>query len=101
MPYIKPVERNDVQPILDDLDEFIRSRGISEGQLNYLITSLCQMHLKRHGTSYSVINGIIGVLECAKQEFYRRIAEPYENKKRDLNGDVYDDDTKPKPFLGV
>lgn len=31
---------------------------------------------------------MVGVLECAKLEAYRRIASPHEDKKIDENGDV-------------
>jgi len=31
----------------------------------------------------------VGVLECAKMELYRRVAAPYEDKKKEENGDVY------------
>jgi hypothetical protein len=41
------------------------------------------------GLSYKSINDVIGVLECVKQEFYRRIAVPYEDKKIEQNGDIY------------
>jgi len=30
-----------------------------------------------------------GVLENVKQEMYRRLAAPYEDKKAEENGDVY------------
>lgn len=61
------------------------------GDLNFLITSLCLSYLNSHNEplSYKCINDIIGVLECAKQEFFRRVAMPYENQKRAENGDVY------------
>jgi hypothetical protein len=42
------------------------------------------------GKNYKHINEIIGVLECAKQEFYRRVAAPYEDTKIQENGDVYE-----------
>jgi len=35
------------------------------------------------------INEVIGVLECAKLELYRRVAAPYEERKRIENGEVY------------
>ena len=38
---------------------------------------------------YARINELIGVLECAKLELYRRIAVPYEDTKIAENGDVY------------
>lgn len=58
------------------------------GNLNYLITKLC---LQRLGTQprYVDFNEVIGVLECAKQELYRRMVAPYEDKKAKENGDVF------------
>lgn len=51
---------------------------------------LAKDYLQRaQGPSYKIINEIIGVLECVKLEFYRRIAAPYENDKQQANGDVY------------
>jgi hypothetical protein len=44
---------------------------------------------KLNGPSYTAINDIVGALDGAKMEFYRRVAIPYEDKKRELNGDVY------------
>ena len=33
---------------------------------------------------------MVGVLECAKLELYRRMAAPYEDEKIEDNGDVYE-----------
>jgi len=38
---------------------------------------------------YSNLNELIGVLECAKLELYRRVAAPYEDEKALINGDVF------------
>ncbi len=58
------------------------------GGLNYMLTMLCRDFLpKKH--SYEELNEIIGVLECVKQEFYRRVVVPYEEIKMKENGDVY------------
>ena len=38
--------------------------------------------------SYSKIAMITGVLENVKQEYYRRIAVPYEENKKAQNGDI-------------
>jgi hypothetical protein len=38
--------------------------------------------------SYSKIAIATGVLENIKQEFYRRVAEKYEDKKIKINGDI-------------
>lgn len=59
------------------------------GELNYLISLTCKTYMINEGLSYKSINDVIGVLECVKQEFYRRIAVPYEDKKIEQNGDIY------------
>ena len=59
------------------------------GELNYTITVSLLAYMERHGISYTTINDIIGALEGAKQEFYSRIAVPYEDRKRKENGDIY------------
>jgi len=61
----------------------------TEGELNYIITRACQEYLSRVGVSYTNLNSIVGVLECAKLEFYRRMVVEYEEGKRRENGDVY------------
>ena len=89
MPYIKAEDRSKFDIGLGRLDEDIATRGISQGELNYLITQLCQSYIASNGKSYATINDLVGVLECSKLEFYRRIAAPYEDKKITENGDVY------------
>ncbi|RMH34263.1 MAG: hypothetical protein D6690_11010 [Nitrospirae bacterium] len=60
------------------------------GELNYLVTRLLDGYLERKGPlSYASLNEAIGVLECAKLELYRRLAAPYEDRKRLETGDVY------------
>jgi len=67
------------------------SQGIANhpGTLNYIITRLCDFWLG--GANYEKYNMVIGVLECVKQELYRRQVAPYEDKKWQQNGDVYCD----------
>jgi len=57
--------------------------------LNYRISLLVNAHILHNGLSYNTINDIVGALECAKLEAYRRIAAPYEDQKLAENGDVY------------
>ena len=59
------------------------------GQLNYQITMLCKQYLKEAGMSYCTLNTIVGALECAKQEWYRRVVVGYEDYKLQESGDVY------------
>lgn len=62
----------------------------SPGELNYAITRLVDAYIQRRGgVSYARLNEVIGVLECAKLELYRRVAAPYEDAKCRENGDVY------------
>ncbi len=59
------------------------------GELNYKLTMTVKEYLDAHGLCYQTINDIVGALEGAKLEFYRRVAAPYENDKIESNGDVY------------
>jgi hypothetical protein len=66
----------------------VLSPNLSPGELNYVITRLIYAWVQ-DGLSYTNINTAMGVLECVKQELYRRVAVPYEDRKREANGDVY------------
>ena len=79
MPYIKYDDRTRVELY----------GASSGGELNYLITQNCLDYLDQTGLSYVNYNTVIGVLECAKLEMYRRAVAPYEDKKIEENGDVY------------
>ncbi len=62
------------------------------GELNYQISKLLTKYVRTKGLSYQTINDIMGVVDCAGKEFYRRVALPYENTKLSQNGDVYNYD---------
>jgi len=88
--------------------DFIKcSRPSSVGELNYFITKICHGYLMKLGMiKYQRINDIVGAisvvekqinndnidvlgaLECAKLEFYRRLVAVYEDVKIRENGDV-------------
>jgi len=61
----------------------------NSGQLNWVISDAVAGYVKDRGLNYQTINDVVGVLEAAKLEFYRRLAVPYENHKIKENGDVY------------
>ena len=69
----------------------LANKGIvlSPGELNYLLTDCINRYYLFNEFNYQKINDVIGALECAKLEFYRRVAVPYENAKLAENGDVY------------
>jgi hypothetical protein len=60
------------------------------GELNFLISSLLNQFIKDKGLTYANINEAVGALECAKIEFYRRVAAHYEDNTIVSNGEVYD-----------
>ena len=74
MPYIPPKARADI--IHDGRPP------TTAGELNFAITNLITRYAGRRPLSYDVINEVVGVLECAKLELYRRLAAPYEDEKR-------------------
>lgn len=83
MPYIKQANR-DALTILSVND------AENAGELNFLLTSVIKQYINYNGLNYQHINDVLGALEGAKTEFYRRIAGPYEDNKIKENGDVYD-----------
>lgn len=64
------------------------SEPTNPGELNYMITVLIRNYWEAN-QRYQSINDVLGALEGAKLEFYRRVAAPYEDKKIQENGDVY------------
>lgn len=80
MPYIKPEDRNKLE---DDI-----GRIESPGELNYLITLLINDYISTNEECYQTYNDIMGALEGAKLELYRRKIAPYEDQKIKENGDV-------------
>jgi len=86
MPYIKQHDRKKFKNLIENATELLS--GSKPGDLNYLITSIVHGYVASHGISYATYNDVIGVLECAKLELYRRKVAPYEDIKAEENGDV-------------
>jgi hypothetical protein len=91
MPYIKEEKREELDPCIDNLIKCLdpeKDLIISNilGDINYTFSRILGGLM---GTpSYNKIAMITGVLENIKQEFYRRVAESYEDKKILENGDI-------------
>ena len=87
MPYIKPEKRAKYDRTLEELIGILKSLPAEEvdGELNYVVTKILK---EVYPLRYFHINKAIGVLECIKQEFYRRVAAPYEDIKMKESGDV-------------
>ena len=88
MPYIKQELRQELEPLVAG---FFDGPIESPGELNYLISQLCLARLNTIGkVNYTALNEIVGVLESAKLEFYRRQVSQYEDDAIDANGDIYE-----------
>ena len=83
MPYTTQQDRW----ILDQID----GPGIENGgELNYAITTLCARYIEQNGLRYKNISDVVGALEGAKMEFFRKVVNPYEQIKEDENGAIYE-----------
>lgn len=89
MPYIAQQRR----PLYDEAIAALAAAIDSStpgGDINYIVTRLLVDWIGKRGLSYAVLAEAVGVMETAKLELYRRAAAPYEDRKIEENGDVYD-----------
>lgn len=96
MPYVKEEDREELDANIDQLITAIRNIkhslnnphdfSIYLGRINYCFSRIVGGLMGN--ASYTKVAMITGVLENIKQEFYRRVAEPYEDKKILENGDI-------------
>ena len=78
------MKRLELEPFIKDLADNIET----DGDMNYVICKLLDAKYNRE--SYSKFNSGMGVLECVKQEYYRRRIVPYESTKLIENGEVFE-----------
>lgn len=89
MPYIDISERDQLDPHINSLISKISDCDNFQdnlGKINYCVSRIISGVMGAR--SYSKIAMATGVLENIKQEFYRRIAESYEDMKIIQNGDI-------------
>lgn len=107
MPYIDPERRKKLDDSIAKIIISIKYLGDEEnifknklnneefseilGDLNYCISRIISGLMS--DISYPKIAMVAGLLENVKQEYYRRMATPYEKKKINQNGDI-------KEYLG-
>jgi hypothetical protein len=77
MPYITKPDRNKA------FENILPNAGV----LNYAVHQLINEYFEQNNRNYQTINDVVGVLECAKMELYRRIGAEYEEIKILQNGD--------------
>lgn len=91
MPYIATEDRPRYEDTLNTLAATIReATGDATkraGHMNYIFTRLL-LDVYGRDLRYWQHNEIIGMLECCKQEFYRRQTAHYEESCIAKNGDV-------------
>ena len=87
MPYIKLKNRSKYEKVLDNLVGILKTLPPEEidGELNYVVTKILK---DIYPLRYFHINKAMGVLECIKLEYYRRVAAPYEDIKMKESGEV-------------
>ena len=85
MPYIPKSEK-------DRIDKGLVALHLSDinnaGALNYAVHQVIAKYISQNKEDYQTYNDIIGVLDCAKMELYRRVISDYEDKKILQNKDV-------------
>jgi hypothetical protein len=93
MPYIQKLEREKF--VIEGVNESVFDALVhigemceNAGDLNYAFTKICHAYIKNKGEKYQNYNDIIGALEGAKLELYRRRIASYEDVKIEENGDV-------------
>ena len=87
MPYIKMEARGKYENAITEIIGILKTQPVEsiDGDLNYIITRILK---GSYPLRYFNLNRAVGVLECCKLEFYRRVAAPYEDTKIKENGDV-------------
>ena len=92
MPYIKKKDRPQFDKLIKQIVDQFKLGGKMdilgvEGNLNYVFSKTIKELWKNH-RCYAHANAIMGVLECVKQEFYRKEVIPYEEEKIKENGEI-------------
>jgi len=90
MPYIKLEDRAHYD---DEIGNLAATAMSSPGHINYVISKFLHQCLPSQ-PKYADLNAMIGVLECAKLELFRKVVAPYEDDRHAENGPVsnLDDD---------
>ena len=96
MPYINEEERVELDTVIKQMVNAIRETACNLdnphdfsnylGRINYSFSRIIGQLMRE--PSYKKIAMVTVVLENIKQEFYRRLASPYEDKKILENGDI-------------
>ena len=92
MPYIIEEERQELDPSIDKMADAILNTHNPHnfasflGRINYCFSRVLRKVMG--DVTYAKVAMATGVLENVKQEFYERVARPYESGKIAENGDI-------------
>jgi hypothetical protein len=92
MPYIIEEERQELDPSIEKMADAILNThnpynfASFLGRINYCFSRVLMKVMR--DVSYAKVAMATGVLENIKQEFYERVARPYESRKIAENGDI-------------
>lgn len=93
MPYITQSKRQEINDCMKDILDYLNNHVVSIGEINFMISNLINFLIRKScendSFNYSICNELIGVLECAKLELYRKVIAKYEEKKIQENGSLY------------
>lgn len=80
----------------NDRDDFAEFRGVvsglepkTAGEIQYMIAVIVAEFMKNSDYRYQNMNDVMGALNGANLEFYRRYVAPYEDECIAKNGDVF------------
>jgi len=94
MPYVKQEVRDQLDDSIEQLADKIVAASPNDtdfaGNLNYACTTLTMRIIKKKfgQIRYWMIALVTGTFKNVADEFYRRVAAPYEDKKITEEGDV-------------
>lgn len=93
MPYIPSDDRPSYDDAIRRIAMTLREQPAQKrkGHANYAITQILRLAWgvdESSGESYSNYADIVGTLECAKLEIYRRWVASYEDRAIEKNGDL-------------
>lgn len=87
MPYIEQAARKDLDGYIDSMINILDDGDWKPGEVNYSFYRILLAWFQSE-PRYKTICSIMGTLSCVAQEFYRKVAGPYEDKAIEKNGDV-------------
>jgi hypothetical protein len=82
MPYIKQDRRYSCDRVVIEMDDI---KVKADGDLNYILYKYCKYYVD---PSYNNYKNFCGELRQCATEIERRMLGPYEDKKKEENGDV-------------